>query len=1054
MQESGGSPERGCVCGGNISFAPRPRRRLRVEALSIGLAVAIVVVWGSGSLAVPACQAGVAGVMEVAQACSLSSSTDLSGVTHLRVLSGGVLEIDVQGGLSFTGTLEVDQGGSVVVKSGSHLTLCGGVEAGRYQIFHAEEGAIRRDITMPFQTGSSAAVEVFPEWWGAVALPNDPGTKLNKAAFGSLTDWTRRVWHEGSGVLAVDCTEAIQAAVNFASRPAMDLGQNASYQTGVVRLGWGFYLCAGEITLHEGTRLLGSGDPGTTLVHVPMEERTAWQSPHRAFITAEPHRDEVDLFTGSLEEVYVRVELAELRILGDYSADLVKRPERVTAPPTSSVGLHLNRTQHTAVRNVTICGFRDAALRVSYGAVCSFDGLECGQAGASIRIEGLNPDVSDWSYWLPPCGYGADPGYCPPDFPSIGSDLVAMRRHGNGQFYFMNVGPDGTVMDRFFDAAVDVTNHFQLSRMVADGATAATSGSRLFGYGDAGYFPRTLQSPCPAVPLGGGEGVVDVKGTSTGQGEAHFFCLLTSGEIVQVKTTRKGVVTESSSSQPWGLLPFSVAANIHSGFAVAASSNVHLKTDIIDSSGTPIWGLHGTPRWDLNTTHFATFSSSGSELLHAYRPGVDSKGAGPHHWYLYDVSLPSGTPPPDLFEEPGLVSAHLELPASNASLNAWSEILFLLFRGTDGAIHALRGELKPSSSGPTQYVWSLEKTWPIVIRHEPVCISSGSGRADAFVVDMQGHIRHGFWTLESGWSDTWLDLSTYDSQRDPSDASHGHLATPRVTAADRPGVVTVCSTSPSRLDLLVVASGDGEIFRRRFDKRWYDWESLRDSPTDIGLNPLDMELVASSASGSVVLGLRAEHLSLPMIASWVNGPTTAQSFRGGAAEYGVSVGVDVDSAHVVSFESFTVQASEGRAVEVDGSSLVSFSSCWFESNVLDVLAAGLDSPVEGLSFRSCRVVGGMTIPPWRAVVALDRVLWADIEVALVENPFDCLLATSPNSLGVFYRGPIGSATQVPDLPPASWCYTRGVRAPRCTCAVAFANGSPCSQALNCLGLCP
>lgn len=112
--------------------------------------------------------------------------------------------------------LKVDRGALIFLANGATLTINGGLEGGRYQIF-AWTGTGR------VRFGLGAVAEVFPEWWGAVAN----GT--------------------------IDCSAAIQAAID-ARGP---VGSGSESRCPVIRFG------AGDYKLNTALNLTNTRAPGT-----------------------------------------------------------------------------------------------------------------------------------------------------------------------------------------------------------------------------------------------------------------------------------------------------------------------------------------------------------------------------------------------------------------------------------------------------------------------------------------------------------------------------------------------------------------------------------------------------------------------------------------------------------------------------------------------------------------------------------------------------------------------------------------------------------------------
>ena len=917
--------------------------------------------------------------------------------SHIRVLPGGTLLVGPQDTVTLHGTLEVLNGGTVNVQHSGSLVLRGDLIAGRYRIFALHGGRVLRDR-------EGVITEAFPEWWGA--QPASTGT---------------------SAMTSSDCTTAIQAAIDFVGIHP-DTNHRCTQVPTTVSFGRGWYRCEGFLNVVGDVTLQGAGDTSTILLHDPQFDEYRPDAPHRAFITVEPLRiNDNDL---RVSDSY-SAEFHDLKIVGDYgpppgNGDI--------DPPTSVVGIHLSNSSGHVLENIDIVGFRDAALRVSYGAVNSFRNLACDSSGAGVLIEGKSWDLTNWAYWLPASTQSSLPTQSLVNFDSV----VANKRDETGSELIHYVGVTGK--GEVTHLVVVPQDHAWLSRAVSCGQATCDADHVVEDYagepnpppgessgcsGDSGATPwlQPVASGLPSLDgcLQGGENVVDVRCMSLGQFEAFdCFCMTDAGRILYAKYGRSGA--EESGGQVWN--EFLTGPGIHasSDLGLGVSSLSAAYVDFGSDAFTPV-------QWDRGTQHVVAFSQgfTGSslvykyEILHGYRPGWGvAEGGGPYRWYETSSSFPQDAPAPHFgLPGPSIATALLCIdPDEPQNPQKWSETVFLCYRTVESELAILRGQ-SAVIGNPFVFVEESVDQSGMAISNAPQCVAPQNGRFDVLVVDSAGDVQHRTWTVQGGWTDGWLNVTEHITASEIQPGTWEE-ATQDEILATRPGptqAMTVTSSGPNCLDLFVLDQ-DGKMYRRRYDHHWYDWEEFRGVLSQSAIGTAQIDSVACH-SGEVLWVRTSENDQLALKAAhWINSVTTTQLFSDSRFAQNLT-GARIEDGSGISFAGLVFEGND-NGVTVDYTSLLSFSACYWARNRRHCIAAGEDGLVRGLSVDPPVIVGGTTYEEARSVFWLDKLISADLSLVNVVNPFACYLSTTPNSYGILYRD-IGGGLPV-DLEPGYWCY--------------------------------
>jgi len=928
-----------------------------------------------------------------------------------------------QGEVHWSGNLVVREGGRLRLEPGAKVEFSGLIEAGRYPIFHIADGA---ELS---RSASSRVDEVLPEWWGARPETADPrdGIALSLQVDGfreSLACYRQNVLQElddqglsgwaslqrveapppltdaprcnADCLCVMDCTRSIQQAIGFVA----DGG-------GQVSFGRGYYVCAGELLLPGEVCLSGMGQI-TVLLHVPMTPRRADDAPHRAFITAEPDRDPVTGFfdCGGADDAPIpSVRIERMWILGDHTFPWADDPSRSPALPTSVVGVHLNRVNHTTLEDLTISGFRDAALRINYSANCRFDNVWCSSSGTGVKIEGLNADVTDWSYWLQPRSSSLA------DVSPVAFDVVAVSRQSGGaqSLHYVAVADNGAVIHGKL-----IAPHFSvLSAAVTAGAEAkATCGSdrvvTAIPAASAAEELVTYQLGGIGMPLPSCEDwldsettVVEVKGVSLGDGLADYFVLLSNSQLVHA-------TWDGSSAPVWTLLHPDVGR-----FSVSSVS------DAIQDCADQQSLLYERVGWGMGTIHLVARYIWPDAFHHVFRvPGGQLTNSSIE-------PIPMQAPAPDAETVPAI--------ASLAATPGGQRDAFVFYRDENGLLAAMEGAYDAASGF---YHWEpladppTKQSLRVPIDLAPICIATHSGRADLFVVS-SGQLLHRWWSEAEGWTGAWRNLTVYSEPLELLGADL-EMCRPRNAAAE-PHVI---STGPNSLDVFLV-DVSGRVYRRRYDHRWFDWEAfdLPSLPLEIAVNrggnwvvhdpqnvPLEVdielvvntELAAAAATGVVFLLVRDDRLgTAPVLAAWQDSVTTTLAFSGGRIADNLT-GVDIDSALSVTFSNqFVLEGNHWNAVEIDDSRVISFSACYWESNGGHCISAGHDRLVRGLTVRSPIVTGGDGPSATLLGIGGNLDLVADLNLAHAVFPRDKSVPPLGN-LGVLVPSSWGSCQACSD----------------------------------------
>jgi len=967
---------------------------------------------------------------------------DCLTASHVRVLPAGTLIVDSGSTVTLHGTLEVLQGGTVRVGAGSTLVLMGDVSAGRYKIFDLQSGgSIQRHK-------EGVATVALPEWWGA--LPSAIETPD-----------------------AVDCTAAIQAAIDFVGTYPDQNTRRTQVPT-TVSFGRGFYRCEGYLTIVGDTALQGAGDTSTTLLHTPTFDQYQLNAPHRAFITVEIRRRTLNGLSVSSSG---SAEFHDLRIIGDYKLGS-SSDKLLPELPTSVTGIHLDNSAGIVVDNVGIIGFRDAALRISYVGPSSFEGLSCTSSGAGLRVEGKNPDLTNWAYWLPasesnelnPLGAAALPAQAPVMFDSVVCNKLDQT--GSERYHYVAVASDGTVTHR----EVIPQDHAWLSAAVScEGSPAGASCDaqhEVKGYAGALYVPEGApkndlcvygqpkmwlneigvlqggETPLPSLGsvLVGSETVVDMQCTSLGQYNTfECFCMTSSGRVLYAAWGHTPLLENESA---WNEVKFGLPSDVADpsiGLAVCSLSDAYIDTET--DPALPV-------QWDRGTQHIAAFSNASGDwrILHGYRPGWGiAEGTGPRKWYVECTPLPAEAPNPLPGTRPVIGTALLCIDPSEKK--TWSEIIFLSYRTEADKLCVLRGTFDSVSNGA--YDWAVEIIGQGEMESllDPLCVSPQSGRFDLFLTDEAGHINHRTWTVATGWTSALVDLADHITLSDLGAGGEWQKTTETNLTAMRPGSCTVVeptvtSAGPNRLDLFVL-DDSGRIFRRRFDNRWYDWEPFQGTHPIEDQSHIATRIDSVGGHGAEILWVLTQESSGAVMrtAHWNNSISTALGFSD-VRFADNQVGADLSDGQQITVARGTIEGNSGVGSKVDYASLVTFSNCWFENNRGHCIQAGADGLVRGLAVTQPQVVGhGYTEP--RSVFWLDKIISANLELITVANPFDCHLSTTPNSYGVLFRDVAAGSPLL--LDPGYWCYgfghgwISGNPPQPCTCETYGSEWSLCSR---------